>query len=158
MIVTFDDIPPGENITFVPDGYAGFNWDFRHDSNPLNPILYEEQGLTVGDINYDGNMEVINAYAQEFTYLSRADGGTFDFISFKAMDWYPPADAESLILTGYSSGEIAYTQNIFLSDTMTSFEVNFGGIDRLEIQTNAQDGWYDFNRGHFWMDDLFFFV
>jgi hypothetical protein len=158
QLVTFDDIPIGEDITVVPDGYAGFNWDLQQ--GPTDPIEHDSPSLLVFDINYDGTREAINIIAQPYTYISRSDGETFDFVSFDAMDWYHGLgpDAERLIIIGLLSGEPVYSQEITLGATMSSYQFNYTDIDTLLIQTNAQDGWYDNNRGAFWMDNLLFGV
>jgi len=159
ILVTFDDLPEGG---LVPDGYAGFNWDYAQVWS--QPIVTADGALYTFDKfgDEDADLEATNSGGglAGSTFISRVDGSEFDFISFKAIDWYPPVDAERLIINGYNDGQLIHTDEITLSDTTTLFTLSFTGIDQLEIRTDAQDGWLNdgSNRGLFSMDDLLFVV
>ena len=135
ITVTFDDLaetgftPIG---SFIPDRYAGFNWN---NFGVIDPLLlgepFETSGYTNGIVS-GSYVGFIPGEGSEVTY----GGGTFHFQSaYLTGAW---KDQVRVLVTGYEDNTVLYQDILFVdSDVPTFIGFNYLGIDSLQISSSG---------------------
>jgi hypothetical protein len=146
-IVTFDDLPNGQLLPPMPDGYAGLAWDNFHylDATFKTHSGYYSAMVSAKNVAYNG-----------YGNPAEMSGDPFNFIgAYFAGAWN---DGLNVDIQGYNQGALVYDETIVVDmDTATWFQADFANVDRVRftsyggVDADPADGGAGV---HFAMDNL----
>ena len=146
-VVTFDDLPNGQLLWPVPDGYAGLAWDNFHY---LDATFKSQSGY------YTAMVSPTNVAYNGWANPAEISGDPFNFIgAFFAGAWN---DDLNIDIEGYYQGTLVYEETIVVdTDVATWFQADFAMVDRVRFSSYGGVD-HDLDDGssgtHFAMDNL----
>jgi hypothetical protein len=148
-VVDFQDTYFGDNNAWpLPVGYAGFNWSSSYAPSyggPASDVV--PYGGNVGGYNIaSGNAIGWNAFGAKYFEISHINGN-FDLISVDLINYGDPYGANQLLITAYDDTVQEQQIVVDLTQTLTTFTLNWNDIDTIKIETtggilSGGSGWW----------------
>ena len=136
VLIDFNDLPYG-----TVDLYQGF--DFTSEGSYYS---------TYADFHYNSGGTVYNGWAGKESHITWTGEGAISINSLDIKDW---SGLDSVTFNGYLDGALIYTQDVPLTGTFKTIDLDFIGIDDLEIIAHGTyDGMGVEDTGWFLMDNL----
>lgn len=132
--INFDDL--AGDLSPVPDGYKGLNWNSSNASGVVDVNPYLVAGVDYTGIKDSALFNAFGYLAPNITIISAANGSTFDFISgFWSAGLAGNVD---IFFEGYFNNQLVYTSQIFnLTGTSVSpIALNWTGLSSLRISSS----------------------
>ena len=130
LFVDFENHNGGQ----LPDGYMGFNWDSGSSYN-----LYTLNGDSYGSSGYNtaGTQVAYTPYAAKPVTIAKSNGQDFEFLSVELTSAW--TSSTSATISGYNNGVlVGQTSGTIYQNSVTEFDVDWGVIDQLVINSGGQ--------------------
>ncbi|WP_303623692.1 Ig-like domain-containing protein [Shimia sp. CNT1-13L.2] len=130
LFVDFENHNGGQ----LPDGYMGFNWDSGSSYN-----LYTLNGDSYGSSGYNtaGTQVAYTPYAAKPATIAKSNGQDFEFLSVELTSAW--TSSTSATISGYNNGVlVGQTSGTIYQNSVTEFDVDWGVIDQLVINSGGQ--------------------
>ena len=146
LTLTFDDL--SGNLTSIPNGYGGFNWNNFYN---VNPAIYAPNSGYKNGIVSNKNV-AYNSFENPASIFTNGTPFTFNSVYLTGA-WN---NRLNILIQGFQGANQLYSQTVTVNSTApTLFNFNWSGIDRLRFNSfGGVNAGYNGSGTHFALDNL----